>query len=147
MKERLLQFLCCPHCREDLSLEALAASDNEILSGVLFCENDHFYPIIRGIPRMLPDAMAEHWPAIKDGSGDERLKQRKDLIDRIEASIGSSAYDKRTHANFSNEWDNHDIGAKTWTMELEDRVKWFFLDPIRIDYDDLKGRIVLDAGC
>ena len=32
-------------------------------------------------------------------------------------------------------------------MELEHRVQAFFLDPIRIPENELKGKVVLDAGC
>ncbi|MFN2498995.1 MAG: class I SAM-dependent methyltransferase [Pyrinomonadaceae bacterium] len=32
-------------------------------------------------------------------------------------------------------------------MELSDRVKWFFLEPLRIPATELRGKVMLDAGC
>lgn len=32
-------------------------------------------------------------------------------------------------------------------MELEDRVRWFFLEPIKIPKAELSGKLMLDAGC
>jgi SAM-dependent methyltransferase len=69
------------------------------------------------------------------------------LIEKIKTSAANENYDIGTRKNFSNEWDSHDIGGRTWTMELEDRVRWFFLDPIRIPEQELAGKLMLDAGC
>jgi uncharacterized protein YbaR (Trm112 family)/SAM-dependent methyltransferase len=63
MKERVLRFLCCPDCRgERLSVIALPASrggaGDEIEDGIVACGAcASQYPVIRGIPRMLPRAL------------------------------------------------------------------------------------------
>ena len=147
MRERLLDFLRCPDCKEVLHLTVFEASEGEIASGILHCDSKHYFPVVGGIPRMLPSSMKDHWAAIAAKMPDDVPESLRDLIERKDFIGGHRAFDTRTKANFSNEWDNHDIGGRTWTMDLDDRIQWFFLDPIRIPKDELKGKIMLDAGC
>jgi len=150
--ERLMTFLRCPTCRRLLELETLAdtqtAYGREISEGLLHCELNHWFPITGGIPRMLPDSFEEHRQAlarhVRDGASpvSEAVAERLTRVREVTAT-----YDQQTRENFSLEWDQHDIGSTTWGMELDDRVRWFFLEPIRIDADDLAGKVMLDAGC
>jgi len=96
---------------------------------------------------MLPNSLADYWPKIEADIPAPRPQVVDELIEKERFKSVGEAFDKRTKANFSNEWDNHDIGGKTWTMELADRVKWFFLEPIRIPGKELRGKVMLDAGC
>jgi len=94
---------------------------------------------------MLPSAIKDHWHEIQSKLPKQIPDSLKRLIELRSAE--SRAYDTRTKANFSNEWDHHDIGGRTWTMDLDDRVEWFFVDPIHIPKPELKGKRMLDAGC
>lgn len=66
MKHRLLDVLCCP-CGADLTLKdpvakpdlPLDESHIEITAGRLLCPRGHEWPIVNGIPRFLPPALAE----------------------------------------------------------------------------------------
>ncbi len=53
MNIRLLDFLCCPECQGELSLEDEIKESKEILRGKLVCKCGRTYPIDRGVPRML----------------------------------------------------------------------------------------------
>jgi SAM-dependent methyltransferase len=56
MKERLLHYLACSHCRGDLMIEEHARSGQEIMEGVLTCNScKKRFQITRGIPRFAPD--------------------------------------------------------------------------------------------
>jgi SAM-dependent methyltransferase/uncharacterized protein YbaR (Trm112 family) len=123
------------------------SSGEEIANGILHCPEKHFFPIVRGIPRMLPSSLKDNWPEIRSKIPDTVPAAIKHMIEDERLNEQTRDYDTRTKANFSNEWDNHDIGGRTWTMELSDRIKWYFLDPIHIPTEDLKGKIMLDAGC
>src|SRR5262249_19784869 len=57
------------------------------------------------------------------------------------------AYDRRTRESFSHQWAYHDVGGRTWRMELGGRVRWFFLEPIRIPPPELAGRVMPNVGC
>jgi ubiquinone/menaquinone biosynthesis C-methylase UbiE/uncharacterized protein YbaR (Trm112 family) len=149
MYPRLLEFLRCPKCRGSLVLDPLSRSSvesEEVALGLLHCPGEHWYPVVGGIPRMLPDALEEHWPVLSGLVGSSSSGQVRSLADRRAGNAGQD-YDRRTRANYSLEWDHHEIGDRTWSMELEDRVQWFFIDPIRIPKEQLAGKVMLDAGC
>ena len=152
MYQRLLGYLRCPTCQGELNLEILVAAPTEfgpeISEGLLHCGDQHWFPVSGGIPRMLPDSLAAHWGALADHIGEDASPAVRSLHDRMRAGGGGNAdYDRRTSENFSLEWQHHEVGDKTWGMELDDRVQWFFLDSIRIPVDELDGKMMLDAGC
>ena len=147
MRERLLDFLRCPDCKKEFDLETFDSDGDEISSGVLHCADEHFFPIAGGIPRMLPSSLKDYWGEISAKVPENPTQAVKTLIEKHKFAEKTRDYDTRTKANFSNEWDNHDIGGRTWTMELEDRVRWFFLEPIKIPKEELSGKLMLDAGC
>jgi len=147
MRDRLLDLLRCPECSGQFDLEKIELSGDETSTGVLSCDDRHFYPVVGGIPRMLPNSLREHWPFMKAVLAGRKPRVLASLLKGESSENGNDAYDLRTKQNFSKEWDNHDIGGKTWGMELSDRIQWFFLDSIRIPKEDLNGKIMLDAGC
>ena len=60
MKRELMDILCCPKCKGDLELSVFERSDDEIISGDLYCRNcDIHFPIEDGIPNMLLPEMRE----------------------------------------------------------------------------------------
>src|SRR3712207_2389467 len=61
---RLLTFLRCPACRATLTV-ATGEGEEEVAEGLLTCDRDHWFPIVRGIPRMLPDAIDDHWSVVE----------------------------------------------------------------------------------
>lgn len=147
---RLLEFLRCPSCRAELTCIALEtqseAQGGEIITGLLQCCGDHWFPIVRGVPRMLPDAIQEHGPAIQPLFPQPLPAFLEPLLANLKSQPAVS-YHQATRENFSHEWDHHELGGKTWGMELNDRVQWFFLEPLRISKEDLRGKLMLDAGC
>ncbi len=50
-----MDILACPVCKGDLILNTVEESEEEIISGTLYCSvcNEH-YPIDEGIPNLLP---------------------------------------------------------------------------------------------
>jgi uncharacterized protein YbaR (Trm112 family)/2-polyprenyl-3-methyl-5-hydroxy-6-metoxy-1,4-benzoquinol methylase len=57
MKKRLLQYLACPDCRGDLTLDHSEREDRdgEVLEGSIRCEQCHrLFPVHRGVPRLIP---------------------------------------------------------------------------------------------
>jgi len=55
MKKEILDILCCPTCKADLSIDIKKEEDNEILAGTLTCTKCKIqYPIEDGIPDLLP---------------------------------------------------------------------------------------------
>jgi len=57
MKRSLMNILCCPVCKGDLTLHVDAENEKEILEGELRCAACRLeYPIHEGIPNLLPPA-------------------------------------------------------------------------------------------
>jgi uncharacterized protein YbaR (Trm112 family) len=55
MRERLLDILCCPVCRGGLELNAARKKGDDVIEGGLVCRKcDHEYPIMDGIPDLIP---------------------------------------------------------------------------------------------
>lgn len=66
MKERLIDFLICPSCRQSLVLKEARWLEGEIKEGFLeCCSCEKKYPIIDYIPRFLPEA---HYSLYKETS-------------------------------------------------------------------------------
>lgn len=58
-----------------------------------------------------------------------------------------NAFDARTRESFGREWDLHERGGRTWGMDVDERVRVFFLEPLELSPGDVRGKVVLDAGC
>ncbi len=145
MYRRLLDFLRCPDCGNAFDLEALTSSEDGVSEGILYCRAAHFFPVLRGIPRLLPDSIDEHWRDVSASIPSPPPASLANLL--VRRAERSFAHDQRTKANFTHEWQYHEAGDRTWAMDLAGRVECFFLDPIRIPRSELKGKLILDAGC
>lgn len=72
MKERLVSFLACPDCNQDLSLvpASVERDGDEIITGTLACAGCHReYPILRGVPRLLPSGLESLAADVAEGFG------------------------------------------------------------------------------
>jgi uncharacterized protein YbaR (Trm112 family) len=69
MKPDLMEILCCPVCRGDLTLAADRTDGTEIVAGRLTCAACRVdYPIEDGIPNLLP-------PEDRDAPADQGAQQ------------------------------------------------------------------------
>lgn len=60
MKRSFLNKLACPFDKNDLSIKIYKQDQEEILEGVLTCNQcQRYYPILHGIPIMSPDEYRE----------------------------------------------------------------------------------------
>jgi SAM-dependent methyltransferase/uncharacterized protein YbaR (Trm112 family) len=147
MKQRLLQLIVCPLCGGTLSCEIFERTTaNEIATGTLACACGSVYPIIQGIPRLLPPALQpmlwethpeffeQHGPrlpaSLRPGGGD-----RNGYEDRaIRAQ-------RDTARSFGYEWQ----AFSEMLPEYEANFRWYFerfAAP-----ESFKDALVLDAGC
>ena len=55
MKKDMMDILCCPICKGDLTLKVSEEKGNEIIRGSLLCSSCNVtYDIADGIPNLLP---------------------------------------------------------------------------------------------
>jgi SAM-dependent methyltransferase len=59
MKRRLLSYLACPTCRSPFDVHAERDDGEEIIEGTLVCRGcQGSFPVVRGIPRFLPEQLS-----------------------------------------------------------------------------------------
>lgn len=59
MRSWLLEILCCPHCRQELSLEIFSSQGLDIENGVLKSTCGRSFPVIDFIPRFQPEVWSD----------------------------------------------------------------------------------------
>ena len=127
MRRSLLTALVCPVCRGDLELRD--TTGDEIQEGWLVCTCGRSFPILDGIPRLLPDVEFE-----PDDSSDDGHKQPQQEFTEFRRQW------HRTQKSFGRQWLQYDVQTLDEDMHTF-RVKTFF------ELESLKGLRVLDAGC
>lgn len=128
MRDSLLEHLACPACGcSDLKLEVREKTDrDEVESGGIHCRGCRVaYPIVRGIPRMLPESS---WYFGGSASGDQADGRAKAMRLTVEHY---SSYQGKVSAPFADTMDHRAILEARTGLEMS-----FF-----------SGRVCLDAGC
>lgn len=137
MKLRLLEWLACPSCRSgDLRIDVLKeSSTDEIEEALITCSNcSALYPVIGGIPRMLPDSFEEYSSSIRRTAGDKQTRSRTEEIDTFRK------LHKRTQESFGFEWLRYRV------TDYEENLS-FFVDSTGVAPKELRGKRILEAGC
>jgi len=55
LKTNLINYIVCPKCYKDFTLKSEKYDNDEVVSGLLVCKNNHKFKIIRGVPRLVID--------------------------------------------------------------------------------------------
>lgn len=157
MKPVLMHYLRCPECKSSLQIEVYeqrpvtlteaereviqrrqfdpAAYETEVMRGALTCQAcNATFPIVAGVPRLYKGAEKDLPLAENSNLTTENLKRQKSV--------------QHVQASFSREWDEFDYGDQTiWHWTLDDRIRTFS-EEIRVtNLAELKGRLMVDAGC
>ena len=155
MLEKYLSFLVCSVTRSPLRLQKIAVKaksfsngDKEIISdGILFAENDWFYPVIDGVPRLLVESFIDNEDFLKKHLEDYEAR-KKNLINKFSGLIKEVLQkNKRTKKSFELEWSLFDYGEdKTWELKGDDLLERFLkeTDETRTS---LQNKLIFDAGC
>ncbi len=155
MQASLLSLIRCPVSRTALQLQVISQTKKVyegteydiIQNGILFADNDWFYPIIDGIPRLVVEAFldysdffAQHLP---DYSSRKTLllDKYKGLLDYVIKK------NRRTKASFAQEWGLFNYESdKTWDADAPAMLQRFLDETAETD-SSLRGKLIFDAGC
>lgn len=143
MRIGLLDVLCCPQSKAECELVTLESrlidETEDIISGLLLAKGQpYIYPIILGVPVMLPNSIPKEF--VSRFANDLTIKGITIPTDQIE--VESSTF------SFSNEWSSFfELGLKrTWGHTVEERID-VLLQELCLPRAALSGKIFLDAGC
>jgi SAM-dependent methyltransferase/uncharacterized protein YbaR (Trm112 family) len=148
MKKSFLQLLVCPLCHGTLRCESFQAAENDAVeSGLIICECGLRYPLIEGIPRLLPPGLQsmlwemhpEFFRTHCDSLPKELLpEETKPASKRAEDEALSAQRD--TARSFGYEWQ----AFSEMLPDYESNFRWYFE---RFPADSFAGKLILDAGC
>ncbi len=138
MKQRLLSLLTCPSCSGTLSLEVWEMSATEIVEGLLHCQCGEAFPIIGGVPRILPGSLRSELH--KDYASFFAANSRRlppCLLPDAESGVTVAG---KTQRSFGFEWTKFSMMRSQW-----ERNFWGYMAPHAAEF--LQGKTILDAGC
>lgn len=149
MRPWILPHLRCPDCGSRLSPHAIEERDDRIVEGVLSCDGpacDAWYPVARGVPRLLsgalrPDGLRHAGPTHLGLARDLGLSPSAsddDLLDGLkQKTMRSFGFEWTEYRRFG--WDDDEYDLR--------REGGVFLRKSLLEPEDIRGRLVLDAGC
>ncbi|MBI4489898.1 MAG: methyltransferase domain-containing protein [Deltaproteobacteria bacterium] len=139
MRYRLLDLLACPHCREPFALEAFECAvghrgEEEVEQGLLKSACGAWYPIVDGVPVILPNALNIY--------SQFAVRYRALLPEWTfsQEEIAQFEREKRkTQESFGFEWT-------VYSAVHEERDRAYALEG-GLTPEYFRGKLVLDAGC
>ena len=146
MRSAFLDWLRCPECdgEAELDLEVFGAPHaDDIEEGSLRCRRcERVYPIVNGVPRMLPDALAH---LVLRYHGDFFVRHAaamRPYVERAKVPAGSGWWraEGRTVVSYSYQWRKFKQMFPEWEQVFLNSIK-----PITRAF--FTGRTGLDAGC
>lgn len=153
MHEMIVDYFRCPLSGEKLSLKIIdhfnhpASFQKEIKSGYLLAEKGGIYPIVNGIPRMLPESFLNYSKELINWYPEYDSKSRniKDKFkNRIEESVRRN---RKIQQTFGFEWKllkrNKEI--KVWDLDAMQFRDQLFKE-LKLP-EGFSCELVLDAGC
>ncbi|MFA4946619.1 MAG: methyltransferase domain-containing protein [Candidatus Micrarchaeia archaeon] len=119
-----------------------ACFDEELVSGALSCQAcRRSYPIIKGVPRLLPDELLGETVRYHPGFYAKYGKRLRFHGKGFACSLDAAAKKKiETLDNYSYEWNEFSEMFPEWELNFKE-----FMAPLT--KKDFTGRLVLDAGC
>src|SRR4051812_5677795 len=103
MKKSFLRLICCPVCKKEFTLEVFSEELGEVLDGILVCSCAKPFPIINGIPRILPDTLM----GTVESKFPEFFAQHKNIFTarQIQEVSSESVKKEKTSKSFGFEWE------------------------------------------
>jgi SAM-dependent methyltransferase/uncharacterized protein YbaR (Trm112 family) len=141
MKIRVLELVFCPHCKGDLQIEKCIKDSDDITEGILTCVRcSRRYPVIGGIPRLLPDELRGDL-LLYHRKFFERFRSELTMINHGAGQDKELIVKKKTLKSFSFQWNTFGKVYKEygqhWNNYLPNSIKNGFFN----------GKVGLDAGC
>jgi len=120
--------------------------ENEIHEGLLICECGKVYPVVRAIPRFLPDAFDQN-PEFT-GKYYDVIKKYSQAINETEKEHFNKLF-KETQGMFATQWKRWGRSERLFGFTDAEAREWFLRDLTSkdIDADYFREKAVLEVGC
>jgi 2-polyprenyl-3-methyl-5-hydroxy-6-metoxy-1,4-benzoquinol methylase/uncharacterized protein YbaR (Trm112 family) len=134
--------------RTGMVFDCTSCYSRDVTDGFLACSSCRIlYPIIDGVPRLLRQSYAdyesffrEHVDTIRQVAGQERLLEK---IGKVDPAV----FDARSRDSFSVQWEQYNYTDRTWFKDDVALRQHEFLQSLALRAEDLRGTLILDAGC
>lgn len=139
MKQSIVGALISPCCGSSLDLEEESREGDDIMEGFLHCSCRLAYPIIRGVPRLLPPALLDELPRDYPEFYRTHAAAGSVASPTRTASEKDAELRRRTQEAFGHEW--------TWSADYsaDNLADWLPQD--RTIAELFGGKIGLEVGC
>jgi uncharacterized protein YbaR (Trm112 family)/SAM-dependent methyltransferase len=134
------------HKTQNAKNHCKACYESEITEGLLTCNCGKAYPIVRGIPRFLPDAFDQN---------PEFTQKYYEVIQKYDKAISAAEKEhfekmfKKTQGMFATQWKKWGRSDRLFGFTDDEAREWFLRDLTSkdVDADYFKGKTVLEVGC
>jgi SAM-dependent methyltransferase len=146
---------CPSHCKnpdpaimkkEDIQGHCKKCYESEITEGLLSCSCGKVYPIVRGVPRFLPDAFDQHPDFTEKYFSD--IKKHVNAVSDKDKEYFRKMF-KDTQATFGLQWKTWGKSDRIYGLTDDENREWFLRDLTSTDIDAsyFSGKTVLEVGC
>jgi len=143
LRVELIDFILCPYCKGHLDLVQYESNKNEIIEGALVCSCGNRYPIIKGVPRILPDRFKNFILKTYYPNFSKKFKEFLKTEENCREETQIHELNKRTSKVFGYEWHEFPVTNFQETYH-KDFISWMSHP---FDEDFLKNKQILDVGC
>lgn len=134
MKEACLRLLVCPLCHGTLECDPRTRDDGDIMEGFLRCACSAVYPVIKGVPRMLPQHLLIHLTADYPEFFEKYAEFRPGSREKAEREV-----QRHTQEAFGYEW--------TWAADYHAQNFGDWLPEGCTAEQLFTGNVGLEVGC
>jgi len=146
MKRRLARLLRCPRTGSRLRLRAFARDGDEVVEGVLLsAEAGLWYPVTRGVPRMLSPDLFDRREFVAEHR--RRLRRMGLAVEAGPVADTLVGVKQQTSESFGFEWEEYKrFGWDDPVFDLQREHRVFLRKTVSTE-GDWGEKLVLDAGC
>ncbi len=149
MQKALLPYLVCPLTGSDLQLTVIeSAGGDDITTGILFAGSGMFYPVLQGVPRLLPNSFLTHGAWLQQHLPDYGQRKETALSRFGDQVAKNTASVSATQKSFSREWKTIEKNRQVaiWNLDKNEFEAQLWQE-IGLANETLAPMCVFDIGC